>query len=223
MASPQIEDGYTKLANEILEKLGKLYLRPNQWQILMCIFRRVYGFHKKEDYITNSQLVSDTSLSKEVVSRSITDMVARNILTRDNKIIGFQKDWEKWQLPEQSTPKKLTNPSTRLTKQSTKVDGPPVTQKIKDTIQKKYSPFPEFPGVLLSKEELEKLIKEFGEEETKRRCESLFLYMGSHGKKYKSHYMTILSWDRMEKKRQAPVVKRESYSPYELMGGSNEE
>ena len=137
MASPQLEDGYTKIANEILENLARLYLRSNQWQVLICIFRKVYGYNKKEDYITNSQIVLDTGLKKEVVSRSITDMVARNILVRDKKVVGFQKDWERWKLTVQSTIKSCINSQPELTKQSTKVDGSLVIQKKKETIQKK--------------------------------------------------------------------------------------
>jgi hypothetical protein len=62
--------------------------------------------------------------------------------------------------------------------------------------------FSDLPGILLSKEEYDKLILRYGAEETRSKCEGLFLYMGSHGKRYVSHYMTILNWDREEKKRQ---------------------
>jgi phage replication O-like protein O len=209
VASPQLEDGYTKIANEILENLERLYLRPNQWRVLMCVLRKTYGFNKKQDYITNSQIVIDTGLRKEVVSYSISDMVTRNILVRENKIVGFQKDWEQWKLSEQTTKESCLIRQPELSEQLTKVVCPLVTQKKKETYTKeikkyikKESFFPDLPGILLSKEEYDKLLKEFGVEDTRRRCEALFLYMGSHGKKYASHYMTILSWDRMEKKRE---------------------
>jgi phage replication O-like protein O len=136
VASPQLEDGYTKIANEILENLARLHMRPNQWRILICIFRKVYGYNKKEDYITNSQIVLDTGLKKEVVSRAITDMVERYILIRDKKVVGFQKDWEQWKLTESSTVESCRNRQPELSKSSTKVDGPPVTQKKKETYTK---------------------------------------------------------------------------------------
>jgi hypothetical protein len=49
--------------------------------------------------------------------------------------------------------------------------------------------------VFLSKEEYEKLILKFGEEGTCERIYKLNNYIGSKGKKYKSHYHTILSWE----------------------------
>lgn len=50
--------------------------------------------------------------------------------------------------------------------------------------------------VSLLPSEYEKLIEQFGEQGTKDRIENLNLYKGSTGKKYKSDYLTILSWER---------------------------
>lgn len=47
MARPQIEDGHTRIANEIMENLMKMYLLPSQWQVLLCIIRKTYGFQKE--------------------------------------------------------------------------------------------------------------------------------------------------------------------------------
>ena len=56
----------------------------------------------------------------------------------------------------------------------------------------------EFNNVLLTDEELEKLKKEFSD--WNERIDKLSIYIGSSGKSYKSHYLTILSWARKEKK-----------------------
>ena len=50
--------------------------------------------------------------------------------------------------------------------------------------------------VLLSDDEHSKLIGKFGVTGTAIYIENLNDYIGSKGKKYKSHYHTILSWDR---------------------------
>jgi hypothetical protein len=52
--------------------------------------------------------------------------------------------------------------------------------------------------VLLTEEEHKKLIEQLGEDKTKEMIEKLNNYIGSKGKKYKSHYHTILNWVRME-------------------------
>ena len=53
-------------------------------------------------------------------------------------------------------------------------------------------------GVRLSKEEYKKLCDKFGKSGADERIENLSLYIQSKGDKYRSHYATILNWDRRE-------------------------
>ncbi len=146
MANPQLEDGYTMIANEILENLMRVQLSANQWQVILCIIRKTYGFKRKVDRIANFQICEATGLGKEVVSRSLHKLQTAGVILRNGKQIGFQKDWERWQqLAEQSTlkvsrtaNKKLAEQSTELAEQLTKVSSSHVTQNKKETIQKKY-------------------------------------------------------------------------------------
>ena len=50
--------------------------------------------------------------------------------------------------------------------------------------------------VFLTKDEYQKLLKQFGEKDTLEKISNLSLYVQSKGVKYKSHYATILSWER---------------------------
>ena len=52
--------------------------------------------------------------------------------------------------------------------------------------------------VTLTPDEHQKLIDAFGESGTAQRIERLSLYKGSTGKKYKSDYLTILSWEQRD-------------------------
>ena len=212
MANPQLENGHTRIANELMEHLMRLYLAPNQWQVILCIIRKTYGFHKKIDYITNTQICEGTGLVKSTVSRAVTVLKQRNIITRNGKHIGLQKDWEQWQkLAEQAT--KVSEPANcvdgeklaipqpelavtqpELADRATKVSSPLDTQK-EDTIQKKLSKrkYGEFENVLLTDEEHQKLKDKFGNE-AEGLIGQLSTYLASRGKHYKSHYATILNW-----------------------------
>lgn len=55
-------------------------------------------------------------------------------------------------------------------------------------------------AVFLTQIEYEKLIKELGEPLVKEMIKDLSLYIQSKGKKYKSHYATILTWHRKDLK-----------------------
>lgn len=59
--------------------------------------------------------------------------------------------------------------------------------------------FGEFENVLLSEQELNKLKTRLGEESS-RYIERLSNYIASSGKRYKSHYATILTWAEKDKK-----------------------
>lgn len=61
--------------------------------------------------------------------------------------------------------------------------------------------------VLMTKEEYEKLLKELGEAKTQEMIKRLDAYIGSKGKKYKSHYKTILSWILKDEKDKIPQEK----------------
>jgi len=52
--------------------------------------------------------------------------------------------------------------------------------------------------VFLTTKEYQQLVDRFTEHGARARIESLNLYLGSKGVKYKSHYHTILSWERKE-------------------------
>lgn len=54
----------------------------------------------------------------------------------------------------------------------------------------------EFKNVLLTEDEHKKLVIQFCDFGVKERIENLSAYIASKGKKYSSHYATILNWER---------------------------
>jgi len=64
-------------------------------------------------------------------------------------------------------------------------------------MKKKYLDF-----VMMTEEEHAKLVAKFGVSEANERIEDLNVYLGSRGKRYASHYFTVLNWARMDSKRQ---------------------
>lgn len=92
MTTPQIEQGYTKIANEIVGYLAKTYMSSYESQILWAIFSKTYGFNKKEDWVSNSQFVEITGMHKAHVSRTLKKLMLRKIVTQSGNKIAFQKD-----------------------------------------------------------------------------------------------------------------------------------
>jgi phage replication O-like protein O len=123
VASPQLEDGYFRIANEIAEALMRTNLSGYQSRILWAIFRKTYGYGKKEDWISNSQFVELTGLQKGHVSRAVKELRERSIVTKRGNKISFNKDYQQWrELPKGvTTHHQLPNEVTPLPKGVSKV------------------------------------------------------------------------------------------------------
>lgn len=114
MSSPQLENGFTQIANEILDALCRIRIPGEARQVLDFIIRKTYGFHKKDDQIALSQFVLGTGLSKAHICHSIKKLSAMNMIyiSEKGKVIinsfRFNKDFGTWKpLPKKETlPKK---------------------------------------------------------------------------------------------------------------------
>lgn len=114
METPQLENGFLRIANDIAKYLAKTYMSSYESQILWAIFIKTYGFNKKEDWISNSQFVELTGMHKAHVSRTIKKLIQRRIVTQTGNKISFQKDSTLWcKLPKQATVTHSGNPVTQ--------------------------------------------------------------------------------------------------------------
>ncbi len=110
MENPQTENGYTKIANEILEVLSKSMPGFTEGQIIMCILRKTYGWNKKSDNISISQLVEMTGKSRRMIIYSIQNLEAKKMIKvfRSRKSsnesntnnIAFNKNYSEWVVQE---------------------------------------------------------------------------------------------------------------------------
>lgn len=101
--SPQTEDGFAKLANELLDALLRAGLTGNQWKVGMAIVRKTYGFNKAEDDLSASQIAVMCNIARPHASLAINQLATRNIINkrpgRYGMIVGIQKDYSRWLLP----------------------------------------------------------------------------------------------------------------------------
>ncbi len=97
MASPQCEDGYTRIANELLDAMCRLSLSQSDWKVLHSIIRKTYGWNQKADWISGSQLAQMTGLNRTQVCRCLKRLLDHNVILRDGRLTGVQKDYTLWQ------------------------------------------------------------------------------------------------------------------------------
>lgn len=89
------------------------------------------------------------------------------------------------------------------------------TKKEKEIYKEKEKRLGEFENVILSEEELEKLKERFPYD-WQERIENLSQYMSSKGKRYKSHYATILAWARKDDREKAEHRKSKNQTAQQL-------
>lgn len=104
MTVPQLEDGFLKLANEIVDALMRTNLSAYESRFLWCLFRKTYGWQKKEDWIAVSQIREMTGMHKAHISRTKSILLQRQIVTERGNKLSFNKNYMQWrELPKGAT------------------------------------------------------------------------------------------------------------------------
>ncbi|HOR83012.1 MAG TPA: replication protein [Bacteroidales bacterium] len=102
MANPQKENGYTAIANEIMDALISTDLSGQDFKVALLIIRKTYGFNKIEDAVSLTQMMNATGMSKIRCSQVVNRLELMKILTVTQNINGigkkykFNKDFENW-------------------------------------------------------------------------------------------------------------------------------
>lgn len=105
MANPQIEDGYTKIANELLNALSSTNLEGSQFMICLAVISKTYGWNKKQDQISITQFQKLTKMSRQRIIKAIDRLVLYSILgsivgnTTKSSTYWIIKDYDKWNVP----------------------------------------------------------------------------------------------------------------------------
>ncbi|NMC26542.1 MAG: replication protein [Syntrophomonadaceae bacterium] len=76
------EDGYTRIANLILEAIPLARLNGVQTGICLFLWRRSYGWNRDADAITLAEFAAACGTSKTYISRQLKDLMDKNIVHR---------------------------------------------------------------------------------------------------------------------------------------------
>ena len=136
-----IENGYTRIANEIADAMCQLKCSNYESRFLWALFRKTYGFHKKEDFISLTQFSVLTGIPSQHIARTKTKLIEKGIIYSKGKKIGFNKELHNWVVPIQVVPNEVVPKQVTA---STYSGSQPVPKQVltketltKETIQKK--------------------------------------------------------------------------------------
>lgn len=131
MANPQKENGYTPVANEILERIAGIDLSGRDMRVVMVVLRKTFGFQKKYDALSHGQIAEATGFSRRTVIRAMQDLEAKHILevrkqsrgsVKLPSLIGLNKNYDQWVVTNMApqTKKNLLNTRKRVAKRRKK-------------------------------------------------------------------------------------------------------
>ncbi|EKP3204884.1 replication protein [Escherichia coli] len=91
-----LDDGYTRIANELLEAVMLAGLTQHQLLVFLAVMRKTYGFNKKLDWVSNEQLSELTGILPHKCSAAKSVLVKRGILIQSGRNIGINNVVSEW-------------------------------------------------------------------------------------------------------------------------------
>ena len=220
MADPQLHNGYTKIANELLEALCRINVSGNEMRILLYIIRRTYGFNRSYAEMPLSEISAAVGIRKNHVSEVLNRLSAKNIIELHSnrgikpQTISIVKNYEKWAVescavlpflktgtvPENRNPTipEIGNPTVPENRNPTIPEiGNPTYKEKKENIKervKERTPRGDYGNVFLSDDEINKLNQDYGEDNIRTYIQKVDNYVQSKGRPYSDYAATLRSW-----------------------------
>jgi phage replication O-like protein O len=98
--TPQLEDGYTRLANELFDAILAFPFSARQLKVLMTIVRKTYGYNKKRDDMSAGQISSACGIARPHVVKTLGELVGLNVIKKDSgkfgSVIEINKKYRSW-------------------------------------------------------------------------------------------------------------------------------
>lgn len=116
MSDPQTEDGYTRIANELFDAILRYPFSKRELKIVLAVIRKTYGYNKKSDDMTLTQLADLTNMKLSHVSETVAGLTAQNVLLkregRFGYVLGINKKYSTWKCSQNgNVPKTGSIPS----------------------------------------------------------------------------------------------------------------
>ncbi len=157
MADVQKENGYTSIANELLEKIYKSSFSLRELRIILTVIRFTYGFNRKEAELSLTFLANATNIPLRHVQTTVKNLITKNVLIIKNECIGIHsrkiqlnKNYDSWSLVltdsvNSKSSLVLTNPvnssDTDSVNSSIDQSGQPRKKDINKTLKKRIGNF----------------------------------------------------------------------------------
>jgi phage replication O-like protein O len=129
VSGPQLEDGFTRIANELLEAVMRANLSRRQYKVVLAVIRKTYGYGKKEAELTMTEIANMTGLDLAHVSRTVNELAKTATLLKrqggGGQVIGLNKNYGQWHLAKLARVAKTASKTCQNGKHIKKKEIPP--------------------------------------------------------------------------------------------------
>ena len=80
-----LKDGYTRIANRILEALCKCPVLNRETRVLIFIMYQTYGYHHKERALSLTYIGKGTGISSQHISEIVKKLIDKKIIKKSFK------------------------------------------------------------------------------------------------------------------------------------------
>ncbi|MTH45393.1 replication protein [Intestinirhabdus alba] len=130
----ELEDGYAKLSNMLLEAYAGADLTKRQFKVLLAILRKTYGWNKAMDRISDSQISEIAKLPVKRCNETKLQLVRMGLIKQQGGMFGPNKNITEWRIPQnEGIPLKIGDKTSLKLRDS----YPSKQGDTKDTIQNK--------------------------------------------------------------------------------------
>ena len=103
MSEIDLNNGYVRIANRLLEVIYSSSFNATQLKILMMVMRYTYGFNRKSHSLSITFMAKGTGMSKRYISKELGKLIDGKVInvisshtTTESREISINKDYKTW-------------------------------------------------------------------------------------------------------------------------------
>lgn len=103
MADVQTENGFTRVANELLNEIVRFKFNGTELRIILTIWRYTYGFQRKQHDLSTNFLAEAIGIDNSRVKKVVKELIERKVIHvieeatfSKSRVLSFNKKYNEW-------------------------------------------------------------------------------------------------------------------------------
>lgn len=96
---PQVEDGYTRIADELMNALCTADFTAREFRVVNFVIKQTYGWNRKSHRMSASFIAGGTGLHESRASKVLNELIRRKVIIRDGgsrSPVSLNKHSDQW-------------------------------------------------------------------------------------------------------------------------------